>query len=275
KKRIKNEVGEWITVSIGIGPNRFLAKTASGLNRPDGLDEINENNHVEVFRSLKLTDLCGIAERNAARLGSVGIYSVLDFFNADVPLLKQTFQSINGYHWHLRLHGWEIDDVDLGRKSFGNSYALPKPLSTPEELAPILYKLVVKTSERLRKGGFKARGVHVALSYKDRSYWHHGRLVGKEIFGTNEIFKETFRILSRVPHQKPVRVLAESVFSLTPYKHSQLDMFEDIGKKERLNEAVDKINSRWGNFVITPAKILQAKEYIQDRIAFGGVKELK
>ncbi|MFH1648871.1 MAG: DNA polymerase IV, partial [Patescibacteria group bacterium] len=64
KKRIKNEVGEWITVSVGVGPNRFLAKTASGLNRPDGLDEINENNHVEVFRSLKLTDLCGIAERN-------------------------------------------------------------------------------------------------------------------------------------------------------------------------------------------------------------------
>ena len=51
-------------------------------------------------------------------------------------------------------------------------------------------------------------------------------------------------------------------------------MFEDIGKKERLNEAVDKINSRWGDFVINPAKILQAKEYIQDRIAFGGVKEL-
>ncbi|MFC1700462.1 hypothetical protein ACFLZ4_02380 [Patescibacteria group bacterium] len=274
KRRIKKEIGEWITVSVGIGPNRFLSKTASSLNKPDGLDEINIRNHLDIFRTLKLTDLCGIASRNAARLGTVGIYSVLDFFNADIPTLKRAFQSINGYYWHLRLHGWEIDDVDFGRKSFGNSYALPKSLSTPEELAPILYKLVVKTSERLRRGGYKARGVHVAVSYKDRSYWHHGRLVGKQIFDTNEIFKEAFRILSRSPYKKPVRVLAESVFALTPYKQSQLNLFEDIGKKERLNEAVDTINNKWGDYAITPAMLLDAKEYIQDRIAFGGVKEL-
>ena len=274
KKRIKKEIGEWITVSVGIGPNRFLAKTASGLNKPDGLDEINENTYLDIFRTLKLTDLCGIAEKNAARLGTVGIYSVLDFYNAEIPALKRAFQSVNGYYWHLRLHGWEIDDVDFGRKSFGNSYALPKPLETPEQLAPILYKLVVKTSQRLRSNGYKAKGVHIAISYKDRSYWHQGKILGKEVFSANEIFKEIYRIMAKSPYKKPVRVLAESVFGLTPYNQSQLDLFEDINKKERLNDAIDSINNKWGDFVITPAMLLDAKDYIQDRIAFGGVKEL-
>lgn len=274
KERIKNEIGEWITVSIGIAPNRFLAKTASNLKKPDGLEEINSKNHLEVFSKLALTDLCGIKRRTAARLATADIFSVLDFYNADIQRLKQAFQSVCGYYWHLRLHGWEMDDVSFERKSFGNSFALPKPFSTPEELAPILYKLVEKTAQRLREAKFKARGVHVALSYKDGTYWHHGEVVKHDLFDSRDIFKEVFRILYQSPYKKPVRVLAESCFGLVPYNISQLELFNDIDKKKRLVEALDEINNRWGDFVITPAKILTAKEYVHDRIAFGGVKEL-
>ena len=86
KKRIKKEIGEWLTVSIGIAPNRFLAKAASSLHKPDGLDEINKNNFFEIYESLKLTELPYIKIRNAARLNSMGIYTILDFYNA--PLWK-------------------------------------------------------------------------------------------------------------------------------------------------------------------------------------------
>lgn len=274
KERIKNEIGEWITISIGIAPNRFLAKTASNLKKPDGLEEINSKNHLEVFSKLKLTELCGIKRRTALRLATADIFSVLDFYNADVQRLKQAFQSVCGYYWHLRLHGWEMDDISFERKSFGNSFALPKPFKSLEELAPILYKLVEKTSQRLRENNFKARGVHVAVNYKDGSFWHHGEITKKELFDSRDIFKEAFRILSHSPYKKPVGILAESCFRLIPYGISQLELFEDINRKKRLVEALDDINSRWGDFVITPAKLLTAKEYVHDRIAFGGVKEL-
>lgn len=274
KERIRNEVGEWIKVSIGIAPNRFLAKTASNLKKPDGLEEINIDNHIEVFSNLKLMDLCGIKRANASRLASYNIFTVLDFYNSSIQRLKQAFQSICGYHWYLRLHGWEIDDVDFGRKSFGNSFALPKAFKTPEDLAPILYKLVEKTSRRLREANFKARGVHLCLNYKDGSFWHHGEVTKRDLFDSRDIFKHCFKILCRSPYQKPVSVIAESCFNLIPFDLSQLDLFEDIDKKKRLNKALDLINDRWGDFVITPAELLKAKDYVHDRIAFGGVKEL-
>ena len=274
KRRIREEVGEWVTVSIGIAPNRFLAKTASNLKKPDGLEEINIKNYKEIFSKLELTDLCGIKRRTATRLANGEIFTVIDLYNASIQKLKSAFRSICGYYWHLRLHGWEMDDVYFERKSFGNSFALPKPFKTPQELSPILYKLVEKTSQRLRESGFKARGVHLSLSYKDGTYWHRGEIVKRDLFDSRDIFREMFRLLCHSPYRKPVGIIAESCFGLVPYNVSQLELFDDLNRKKRLIEALDDINERWGDFVITPGRILSAKEYVHDRIAFGGVKEL-
>lgn len=273
KERIKREVGEWLTVSIGISTNRFLAKTASGLNKPDGLDEINIKNHLDIYKKLELTDLNGIKTQNAARLNSVGIYSVLDFYESDIKKLKAAFNSISSYYWYLRLKGWEIDDVVFARRSYGNSYALPKPFYKLEDLSPILSKLVTKMTARLRKAEYKARGVHVAVVYRDGGYWHKGVGFERELFDTADIYKEAFRILKKSPYKKPVRNLAVSCFNLVKNETTQLDLFDDIGKKKEVAKAVDKVNNRWGEFVITPARLLSAKEDVQDRIAFGNVKE--
>ncbi len=275
KKRIKEEIGDWLTVSIGIAPNRFLAKTGAGLRKPDGLDVINQNNYEKIFQSLKLTDLCGIKARNAARLGSMGIHTVMDFYNAPVHRLKSAFSSINGYYWHVRLHGWEIDDVESLRKSFGNSFALPRPLANTEELAPILQKLVEKTGSRLRNAGYAAQGVHLSLVFQDHDWWHHGHTISKAFFDSRDIYKEVFRLLINCPKKKPVILLAESCFNLQKLTSLQPDLFGELGQKTKLTQAVDKINQRWGNFVITPARMLGTQNTIPDRIAFGGIKELE
>ncbi len=275
KERIKEEVGEWLTVSIGIGPNRFLAKTGAGLHKPDGLDVIDKSNFLEIYSKLGLMNLCGIKAKNAIRLNNMGIFSVLDFYQAPVWKLKAAFQAITGYYWYLRLHGWEIDDVDFRRRSFGNSYALPQSFSSPEELAPLLQKLVEKTGVRMRKAGFRARGVHVAVMYRDGDFWHRGVTLPDYIFDSRDIFKTAFRILLHSPYKKPVRELAESVFELQKVVHSQLNLFEDLAKKENLTKAIDEINDKWGNFVITPGRMLGMEEVILDRIAFGGIKDLE
>src|SRR3972149_7821448 len=225
KKRIKNEIGEWITISVGIAPNRFLAKTAAGINKPDGLDEINKDNFKEIYSSLILTDLPGIKLRNAARLNSLDIYSVLDFYEAPYPRLKAAFESILGYYWYLRLRGWEIDDVIFARRSYGNSFALPKPLTTIEELSPILSKLVEKTGKRFRHAGYKAQGVHLAVTYRDGTFWHKGVTTPKILFDSRDIYKIALRLLCWCPYRKPVRDLAVSVFSLIDTSSLQLELF--------------------------------------------------
>ena len=275
KRRIKQEIGEWLTVSIGIAPNRFLAKTAAGLHKPDGLDEINKDNFSNIYPTLSLTDLCGIKERNAIRLNNMGIYSVLDFYNAPLWKLKAAFESILGYYWYLRLRGWEIDDVDFARRSYGNSFALPKPLQSVEELSPVLAKLVEKTGARFRRAGYKAGGVHLAIFFRDGTFWHRGVATSKVLFDSRDIYKEAFRLLAGCPYRKPVRELAVSVFNLTHEPSIQLDLFENTERKKKLVEALDMVNERWGNFIITPARMLDTDKAVIDRIAFGGVKELE
>ncbi len=82
--------------------------------------------------------------------------------------------------------------------------------------------------------------------------------------------------MCRSPYSgKQVAILAESVFDIFKNGTTQLDLFDDIERKEKLYSAVDAITDKWGDFVITPARMLAAKKHVHDRIAFGGIKELE
>ncbi len=274
KKRIKAEIGDWLTVSSGIAPNRYLAKIAAGIHKPDGLDEINKDNYLKVYGNLKLQDLTGIKMANSFRLQRMHINTVVDFYNASVQDLKAAFNSIIGYYWYLRLRGWEIDSVPFSRKSYGNSYSLPAPLVSVEELSPVLCKLVEKMGGRLRKAGYKARGVHLVVSYRDGKYWHKGEAVSREIFDSREFFREFYRLLLKSP-RAPVRLLAVSCFNLIKNSSDQLTLFDDLGKRKRVVAAQDKINTRWGEYILTSARMVDTGKFVPDRIAFGNIKELE
>ena len=275
KNRIKQQVGDWLTVSIGIAPNRFLAKTAASLNKPDGLDEIYSKNFLSAYQKLQLEDLSGIARKNSARLNSAGIFTVTDMYHAPIRQLKSAFKSILGYYWYTRLRGWEIDDIEFARRSYGNSYALPKPLVRFEELAPILTKLVTKMSSRLRKAGYRAQGAHLSIVYRDSSHWHMGTKTHRILFESRDIYKQIVKIFMHCPYKKPVRELAVSVFNLIKDDTTQMDLFGEVKYQEQISQAVDGVNEKWGSYVITPGRMLGYNEAVPDRIAFGGVKELE
>ena len=275
KDRIKREVGDWLRISVGIGPNRFLAKTAAGLHKPDGLDMIDKNNVKEMYKRLPLMKLCGIKANNVARLNRFGIFTTMDFYQAPIWKLKAAFASIVGYYWYVRLHGWEIDDVAFDRGSFGNSYALPDMRETPEELSPILTKLCEKAASRMRRHGYRARGIHVSLLYRNGCHWHRGMTVPEYLFDTRDIYKTAYRILCMSPYRYSVANLAVSCFSLEKSLYTQGELFSDMGKKENLTKAIDAINDKWGDFVITPARMMGLSDKVIDRVAFGNIRELE
>lgn len=277
KQRIKEEIGEWVRVSVGISTNRFLAKVAAGLNKPDGLDRIDRSNLLDVLCTLQLVDLPGINVRNEARLNINGIHSPLQFFDSSMPLLKKrVFKSILGYYWYLRLRGWEIDDVEFGRKSFGHTYALGKKTADKKELAQLLMKLCVKTGRRLRRANFRAGGVHISMMYQDGSSWHRGRKVKTPLYADQDIYKQAIRVFNAQPQAKIVTNLAISVYNLMPFQPEQLGLFEQERlDRESLADSIDAINNRYGEFVITPALMMAMDNTIIDRIAFGGVKDLE
>jgi DNA polymerase-4 len=277
KRRMRQEIGEWISCSIGIGNNRFLAKTAASLKKPDGLEVITHENVLSVYESLTLLDLCGINTRYQARLNAAGIFTPLQFMSAPLPTLQnQVFQSIAGYYWYLRLRGWEIDAVVFSRKSYGQSYALPKHSAAMSELAPLLMKLTEKMGRRLRKAGFAARGIHIACIYRDYTHWHKGVTFDRELYTTLELYRKVLLLFNQQPVRKPVANLAVSCFHLIPKGSIQENLFDqETEKNRRVSDALDQINDRYGEYIITPALMLGLDDKVIDRIAFGEVKELE
>jgi DNA polymerase-4 len=277
KKEIRQAVGEWISCNIGISTNRFLAKLAAGLHKPDGLDIITADNLEKTYSNCMLLELNGINTHFQARLNANGIFTPSDFLHTSLETLQnRVFKSINGYYWYLRLRGWEIDAVEFGRKSYGQSYALKEPTQNPQKIARLMMKLCEKMGRRLRRHNFTAFGLHVATLYTDFSHWHTGRTFSTNLYTVQELFTKAIFLLNQQPERKKVRTLAVSCYHLSPTQPEQLTIEEiNSQKRRKVQDAVDKINNRWGEYVITPLLMLGMNDVIVDRIAFGGAKEIE
>lgn len=288
KARIRAEIGEWITVSIGIAPNRYLAKVASGLMKPDGLRWITRENIVETLSTMQLIDLCGIKEGNASRLRSVGIYSPIALYQSPSETLKRGLRSIVGHHWYLRLHGWEDGARYTGfgsgnygeppfaegyggaqQKSFGQSYALPVAYApTDPKLWQILAQLVMKMARRLRQDGCSARGVSVSLLFADHTHWHTQELLCTSLFADSDFFQHMQRMLAGAP-DRAVRILAITCYRLEKDLYNQQSLLMEDNRKQNLTVALDAVHDRFGAFVVTTARMLAMERKVLDRIAFG------
>jgi len=271
KDRMKKEIGEWIFCNIGIATNRFLAKLASSLHKPDGLDLINYKNLRQIYSSIKLTDLYGINTRFEFRLNASGINSPLDFFQAKENFLKKNvFKSITGYYWYLRLRGWEIDDYRSERKSFGQEYSLKEKTADLEKLKKIIMKLCEKMGRRLRQSNQFASGIHLGIMYQDYSFWHKGKKLHRSISSTKDLFEEVMILFFLQLKTNVVSKISVSCFSLNQNNNQQLALIDLGGEKiNKISGALDKINDRFGEFTITPATMIDMKDVVIDRIAFG------
>ena len=271
KDRIKKEIGEWILCNIGISTNRFLAKLASSLHKPDGLDLIDHKNLRQVYTSVKLTDLHGINTRFEYRLNSNGIKDPIDFLQAGEKFLKKNvFKSISGYYWYLRLRGWEIDDYRSERKSFGQEYSLKEKTGDPEKLKRIIMKLCEKMGRRLRQSGQLASGVHLGILYLDHSFWHKGKKLRRSISSTKNLFEEIMKLFYLQPQVIVASKISVSCFSLNQNDNQQLELIDMGGERvNKISHAMDKINNRFGEFTITPAIMMDMENTVLDRIAFG------
>lgn len=276
KKDIKEALGEYVTVNIGIGPNRFLAKLAAGLHKPDGLDVISGENLRSVYEQLALTDLPGINVRYEARLNVKGIHTPLQFLDADSILLKkQVFKSVVGYYWYLRLRGHEVDSVDFGRKSFGHNYAIGDKTRDPEQLSRLLMKLCEKTGRRLRKGEYVAGGIHLFIMFENRQYWSKGKKLKHDVYSTQDIFLAAQRLLNQVVIPARATNISVSVFNLHTANPEQLGLFDYSRLDTRsLAKAADQVNDRYGEFTVVPAIMANMQDIILKRVAFGSVRDL-
>lgn len=287
KQRLRDEVGVAMRCNIGIAPNRFLAKTAASLHKPDGLDVITHENLREVMAALKLQDLTGIASANEHRLNQVGIYTPLEFLDADVETLEKiVFKSVNGRYWHQRMRGWEVDDVDYDVKSVGRQYVLESYDMPRDEISKRLHHLAEAVGKKLRLQGKCARGVGIYVRlYNDSphatsrvrwgkrgNYWHEKYLSPLPFYSDQAIWKITEQLFAHAP-LGAIREIGVHCYHLEDDLGPQLSLFADeLVREQRVTSAVDDINSRYGERTIHSADTLGTERYVKTKIPFGSTR---
>ena len=273
KQRLKDEIGVWMRCNVGIATNRFLAKTAAGLHKPDGLDVITPDNLKEVLGGMKLKDLTGIASRNAHRLNSVGIYTPLEFLAADtVTLKKVVFKSVVGEWWYKRLRGWEVDDVETQIGRVGRQYVLERFDLSQKEVLQRLHHLCESVGSRLRSQGLAARGVSV-YAKTGSGYWHKSNLSPLPFFSNQTIYARAQQLFNDVPDE--IREIGIHCYQLEPSTETQLSIFNDeLARERQVVGAIDDINKRFGDRTIHSADTLGTGIYVSQKIPFGSTRYL-
>lgn len=278
KREIREACGEWISVSIGIGTNQFLAKTAAGLVKPDGLETIDHRNLRDVLGGLELTDLCGISSRYQARLRLAGVHTPLAFLDASsVFLRKQVFQSVEGWYWYLRLHGYEHQDYDdPERRSYGNSHSIREQTHEAGPNVAILHKLCDMAGKRMRDDGYSCRTVILTLFFPEGDFFRHLRTADHGLYTTQEIARSAVLSFGKQPELRRIHKIGVRLVNLQQGAHDQLDLFEtDAGKKRRSMAAVDAINDRYGEQAVYLAPAHGARGRIDDSISFGSTGDVR
>lgn len=274
KQRLKNEVGRAMRCNVGIGTNRFLAKTAAGLHKPDGLDEINHINLRTTLASLKLTDLTGIADHNQARLNGVGVYTPLQFLDSDeVTLQKIVFKSIVGLQWHQRLRGYEVDDRVFDTKRVGRQYVLERRDLSQQQIIQRLHHLCESVGSRLRAQDKVARGVYVYARTAERYYWHASRLCQLPFYSNSAIYGLAEQLFRQAP--SAIREIGIHCYNLSDDNEPQMSLFGDaLAREHQLVDALDTINQRYGERTLHSADTLQVSDFIKQKIPFGSTRYL-
>ncbi len=270
KSRIRKEVGEWLTCSVGVSTNKFLGKLAADMEKPDGLTVIWRGQLKEIYKYKKLTDLWGINRGWENRLARLNITSPAQLLDYPVQNLISAFGK-SGYDIWERVNGLEKDEVSSsseisGQKSFGHSWVLNFRTTDKERLKIVIMRLAEKAARRMRKEGMIAQGFYLSILMADGSRCHQSKKLKFSIETGLDLYQEALKIWKSWKFTKEVMHIAVGFTYLEP-KVSQLQLFSD--KNSPLISTIDKINDKYGEFMIRSGLLTHSSDFAPDAIAFG------
>ncbi|NLA42588.1 hypothetical protein GX865_00290 [Candidatus Saccharibacteria bacterium] len=274
KQRLRAEVGSYMRCNVGIGPSRFLAKTAANLNKPDGLTVIDHTNLRQVYSKLQLEDLTGIARGYSKRLRQAGILTPLDFLNASCEVLEEiVFKSICGRRWHQRLRGWEVDDMDYELKTVGRQFVLDGAGLGYDDILRRLHGLSEDVAIKLRSQQVQAYGVRIYAKTHHVGTWRSYARLPRPFNDEKTIFSAVKQLSKEMP--LPCYEVGVTCYSLTSEEDYQLSIFlEEDKKTTAITNAIDNINKFWGDHTVHSADTLGINGRMKRKIPFGGTRYL-
>lgn len=247
KKRVKDELG--LTVSVGIAPNKFLAKLASDLDKPDGFTVIPHAKAADIIAPLPVSKIFGIGKSTVEALKRYNITTISQLRTTDRAILMKIFGKNTE---SICQKAWGLDDrpvlPESIRKSIGREDTFERDLVSLEECQPEVLRLSQQVGYRLRKYGFCGNTLTLKVKYNDFRLISRSTTCESDIVYDEDIYQLAMGLLKNISFTKGIRLLGVTVSNLN---QGSLSLnFEDDEKKKRRNNAVDAIKARFGFDII-------------------------
>ena len=272
-QRIKRRIAErfeWIKCSIGIAPNRFLAKTASDMQKPDGLVVLEETELPHRLHSLELRDFCGIGPSMEARLHEAGIITSEQLCAAPREQLRRIWGSVEGERFWMQLRGFEVPERKTTRGSLGHSHVLGPEFRSFAGARSVLFKLLAKAAMRLRKDGYLARGLAIRIRFVGLDNRFERDLQFAAIDDTPTLLRLLGEQLAQLerhiatkrwnPKRHPPLSVAVTLTGLEEAGSITGELMQERRRGRDMSQVIDAINRKYGNNSVYFAAMQQAVE---------------
>ncbi|HKC96947.1 MAG TPA: DNA polymerase IV [Methylomirabilota bacterium] len=255
KRRITAETS--LTASAGLAANKFVAKVASDLEKPDGLVVVAAGDEARFLGALPIERLWGVGKVMAKELRELGFTSIGQLQKAPRAVLAERFGK----------HGAALYDLAFGRddravepfgvpKSIGAEETFGADCTDPQKLRTTLRAHAERVAAELRDGGYAAGRVTVKLRLAPFET-HTRSVTGEPTQDGLELYRRALALLERDPMTRPVRLIGLSASRLGPAGAGQLDLLDPAAlRRERLARVVDKLTARFGEGTVVPATLL-------------------
>lgn len=294
KASIRENVGATLRCSIGLATNRYLAKIASDMDKPDGLVALTPDILMAALSQLTLRDLPGVGARMEKRLHESGIRTMPQLLALDREQMNHVWGGIGGeklWHW---LRGEDFHDAELEhQKSISQSHVLPPELRTEDGCYAVAHKLLHKAAMRLRTARLWTTHVSLTIKYATtkaeakgqhssgihQAVWSQGLAV-IECQDNQTLIEALQKLWAARPqdekHRKPF-FIGVWLGNLVPDHLHTLSLFsglESESKRSRLTSTMDALNHKYGTATLFPASMLLARAAAPTRIAFTSIPDL-
>jgi DNA polymerase-4 len=252
KQKIKRQFG--LNSTIGIGPNKLIAKLASNISKPDGLRWIKPDEVSFVLKTLPVDELWGIGKKLKEKLNSLGIYTCGGLGKTSVSFLRSHF-GINGEH--LKLMGMGLNNSPVSpesetAKSVGHSMTLPRDIWEQKDIESYILRLSEMVGRRARKYKLMGNVINVVIRYKNFETFSRQSKIKTHTNDTHNIYKTSMRIIQGIQLRNSIRLLGVGLSGLVESeKPEQLPLLHEYARRQSLLKAMDSINDRHGEFTVS------------------------
>jgi DNA polymerase-4 len=294
KLRIRERVGPMLRSSVGLATNRYLAKIASDMEKPDGLVALPLDILPEALAQLTLRDLPGIGAKTEKRLNAKGIHTMPQLLALSCEQAGELWGSVWGerlWHW-LRGEDFDMSETEHN-KSLSHSHVLSPDMRTAEKAWAVAHKLLHKAAMRLRAADLWAGSIGLAIGFSvprgektpvsrfgvPTRGWH-SEIHLSECQDNQTLIAALSRLWARRPagaeYDQPYFVGVQ-LNGLVPSRLHSLNLFdtlENTKSRTRLLATMDELNHKYGTTALAPAAMLTAFKAAPTRIAFNSIPDL-